>query len=87
VIPITSAGRPRAHIEALQQEETPMIKRPSFPVYRTAAVPARASRQSFDRRLTIAAVALAIIVAGALLVRATGPIETPSDPDSYLIGP
>ena len=64
-----------------------MIKRPSFPVYRTTALPEQASRQSFDHRLTIAAAALAIIVAGALLVRATGPIEMPSDTDTYLVGP
>ena len=63
-----------------------MIKRPSFPVYRVATPP-RPSSRSFDRRLTIAAVALAIIVAAALLVRAAGPIETPSDPETYLVGP
>ena len=61
-----------------------MIKRPSFPVYR---VPARTSRRSFDHWLTVATVALAMIVAAALLVRAAGPIETPSDPESYLVGP
>jgi len=61
-----------------------MIKRPSFAVYR---LPADAPRRSFDRRLTVAAVALAIILAAALLVRAAGPIETPSDPENYLVGP
>ena len=61
-----------------------MVKRPSFPVYRVSA---QAPRRSFDHRLTVVAVALAIIVAAALLVRAAGPIETPSDPESYMVGP
>ena len=62
-----------------------MIKRPSFPVYRTAAP---VSPRSFDRRLTVAAFVLAIIVAAGLLVRAVGPIpETPLDPDTFVVGP
>jgi hypothetical protein len=61
-----------------------MIKRPSFPVYRA---PAQSSQRSFDHRLTVAAVALAIIVAAAFLVRATGPIESPSDPETYMVAP
>ncbi len=64
-----------------------MIKRPSFPVYRASAVPAPASRRSFDHRLTVVAFALAIVVAAALLVHASGPIEIPSDTDTYLVGP
>ena len=61
----------------LHQEETVMIKRPSFPVYR---VPAPASRRTFDHWLTVGTFVLAIIVAAALIVRAAGPIaETPSD--------
>ncbi len=63
-----------------------MIKRPSFPVYRMATPP-RASSRNFDHRLTVATVALAIVVAAALLVRSTGPIEAPSDPETYLVGP
>ncbi len=62
-----------------------MIKRPSFPVYRA---PMPVSRRSFDHRLTTVTVALAILVAAALLVRAVGPIAAPaSDPDAYLVGP
>ncbi len=69
----------------LQQEDTVMIKRPSFPVYRTLERPAR---RSFDHRLTVAAFALAIVVAAALLVKAAGPIpEAPSDPETSLVGP
>jgi hypothetical protein len=63
-----------------------MIKRPSFPVYRVATTP-RASRRSFDHRLTVVTVALAIVVAAALLARAAGPIEMPSDSETYLVGP
>ena len=62
-----------------------MVKRPSFPVYRVAEPP---TRRSFDHRLTAVAFFLAIVVAAALLVKAVGPIPaTPSDPDTYLIGP
>jgi hypothetical protein len=62
-----------------------MVKRPSFPVYRVVERP---SRRSFDRRLTVVAVALAILAAAALLVQAAGPIpETPSDPTSTLVAP
>lgn len=61
-----------------------MIKRPSFPVYR---VPAQPARRSFDHRLTVVAVALAIIVAAALLVRTAGPIDMPADTDAYMVGP
>ena len=62
-----------------------MVKRPSFPVYRVAE---QTTRRSFDHRLTAVAFLLAIVVAGALLAKAVGPIpETPSDPDTYLIGP
>jgi len=62
-----------------------MVKRPSFPVYRVVEQPAR---RSFDRRLTVAAFVLAIIVAAALLVKAAGPIpETPSDPTSSMVAP
>ena len=61
-----------------------MIKRPSFPV--TRAEPS--SRRQFDHRLATVALALAIIVAGALLVRITGPIpQTDSDPDTHAVGP
>jgi hypothetical protein len=68
----------------VQQEDTIMVKRPSFPVYRVVEQP---SRRSFDRRLTVATLVLAIIVAAALLVRAAGPIETPFDPTSSMVGP
>jgi hypothetical protein len=61
-----------------------MIKRPSFPVYRA---PAQSPQRSFDHRLTVATLVLAIIVATALLVRAAGPIETPSDPEAYMVAP
>jgi hypothetical protein len=62
-----------------------MIKRPSFPVYRVVERP---SRRSFDRRLTVVTLVLAVIVVAALLVRAAGPIpETPSDPDTFAVGP
>jgi hypothetical protein len=61
-----------------------MIKRPSFPVYRATA---QAPRRSFDRRLTIATFVLAVIVAAALLVRAAGPMETSSDPETYMVAP
>jgi hypothetical protein len=62
-----------------------MIKRPSFPVYRVAE---RSARPSLDRRLSVVALMLAIIVAAGLLVRAAGPIpETPFDPDNCLVGP
>jgi hypothetical protein len=71
-------------MEALQQEDTPMIKRPSFPVADAQASPGR----RFDHRLTTVAVALAIILAAAMLVRYTGPIpDTESDPDTYVVGP
>jgi uncharacterized membrane protein len=69
---------------ALQQEDTLMIKRPSFPVARTEP----ASRGRFDHRLATIAVALAIIVAAAMLVRYMGPIpQTESDPETYAVGP
>jgi len=62
-----------------------MIKRPSFPVYRAPAPPAR---RTFDHLLTVATIALAIIVTATLLVRAAGPIpEAPSDPTAALVGP
>ena len=61
-----------------------MIKRPSFPVYRAAA---QAPRRSFDHRLTVATIALAITVAAALLVSAAGPIETPADLQTHVVGP
>lgn len=62
-----------------------MVKRPSFPVYRVVERP---SPRSFDRRLTVATVALAIVVVAALVVRAAGPLpETPSDPTSSMVGP
>jgi hypothetical protein len=62
-----------------------MIKRPPFPVYRAVERPVR---RSFDRRLTVVALVLAIIAAAGLLVRAAGPIpETHFDPDNYLVGP
>jgi len=74
----------RAHDGALQKEDTVMIKRPSFPVAH-AADPSL--RRSFDHKLTILALVLAIIVAAALLVRA-GPIApTESDPDTFVLGP
>ena len=62
-----------------------MIKRPSFPVAR--AEPS-SRRQQFDHRLTTIAVALAIIVAAAMLVRYMGPIpQTESEPETYVVGP
>jgi hypothetical protein len=62
-----------------------MVKRPSFPVYRVVEQP---TRRSFDRRLAVATLVLAIIVVAALLVRAAGPIpETPSDPTSSMAAP
>jgi hypothetical protein len=62
-----------------------MIKRPSFPVYRASA---EAPRRSFDHRLTVVALVLAIIVAAGLLVHAAGRIaETPADPGASLVGP
>ena len=62
-----------------------MVKRPSFPVYRVAE---QRTRRSFDHRLTAVAFFLAVAVAGALLAKAVGPIPaTPSDPNTYLIGP
>ena len=61
-----------------------MIKRPSFPVYRATV---QAPRRSFDHRLTIVTIALAIIVAAGLLVRATGPIEMPTDVSTQLVAP
>ena len=62
-----------------------MVKRPSFPVYRVAERPAR---RSFDHRLTAVAFFLAIVVAAGLLAKAVGPIPpTPSDPETYLVGP
>ena len=61
-----------------------MIKRPSFPVYRATA---QAPRRSFDHRLTVATLVLAVIVAAALLVRAAGPMETSSDPETYMVAP
>jgi hypothetical protein len=72
-------------LRSVQQEDIAMVKRPSFPVYRVVEPP---SRRSFDRRLTLATLALAIIVVAALVVRAAGPIpETPSDPTSSMVGP
>jgi hypothetical protein len=70
---------------ALPQEDTIMIKKPSFPA--TRAEPS-SRRQQFDHRLSVVAVALAIIVAAALLVRYMGPIpQTESDLDTYVVGP
>lgn len=61
-----------------------MVKRPSFPVYR---VTERSPRRSFDHWLTAVAFLLSIVVAAALLAKSVGPIpQTPSDPDTYLIG-
>jgi hypothetical protein len=61
-----------------------MIKRPSFPV--AHADPS--SRRRFDQRLTVVVLVLAIIVVAGLLVRAVGPIpETPSDPNTFVVGP
>jgi hypothetical protein len=71
-------------IAAFQQEDSIMIKRPSFPVARTEP----ASRGRFDHRLATITVALAIIVAAAMLVHYTGPMpQTESDPDTYVVGP
>jgi hypothetical protein len=62
-----------------------MIKRPSFPVYRVTEQPAR---RSFDHRLTAVAFFLAVVAAGALLAKAVGPVpQTPSYPETYLVGP
>jgi hypothetical protein len=61
-----------------------VIKRPSFPVARAEP----ASGRRFDHRLATVAVALAILVAAAMLVRYTGPVPaTASDPDTYVVGP
>jgi len=82
---LTYRLRERTHIHVPHQEEDPVIKRPSFPVYR---VTERTARPSVDHRLSVVALVLAIIVAAGLLVRAAGPIsETPSDPDNYLVDP
>ena len=64
-----------------------MFERTSFPLARAAD---RSSGRRFDHRLTAVALALAIIVAAAILVRSVGPIpETESDPDlnTHLVGP
>jgi hypothetical protein len=67
------------------QEDTIMIKKPSFPATHAEA---SSRRQQFDHRLSVVVVALAIIVAAALLVRYMGPIpQTESDPDTYVVGP
>jgi len=61
-----------------------MIKRSSFAVDH-AAEPS--PRRRFDHKLTVVALVLAIIVAAALLVRASPIAPTESDPDTFVLGP